>query len=139
MTSSLLDLRIVADSHRDFLSLIDLCLPPTSLGGPGVEGPEDPSLVGVSALGYPSGQVGPSEISVCSDIQVSPHSIATGIADARTQLEAPTPSASSSLRQPPIAATETAAAQGLTIAQHLTQLTDVHILLCCTSIFFKSK
>ena len=49
---------------------------PTSLGGPGVEGPEDSSLVGVSALGYPSSQSGPSEISVCSDVQVSPYSLA---------------------------------------------------------------
>jgi len=88
---------------------------PTSRGGPGVEGPEDSSLVGVSALGYPSGQADPSETSVCSDVQVSPCSLAIGIADTRTHLEAsssaPTPT---SLRQPPIAATETAAAQGLT-------------------------
>jgi len=85
---------------------------PTSLGGPGVEGPVDSSLVGVSTLGYPSGQAGPSEISVCRDIQVSPYSLATGIAETHAQLEAPS---SSSLRQPPIAATETAAARGLTI------------------------
>ena len=98
---------------------------PTSLGGPGVEGPEDSSVVGVSALGYPSGQAGPSEISVYSDVQVSPYSLAIGIAETRTHLEAssasstPTPSTSSSLRQPPIAATETAAAQGLTIASRI--------------------
>ena len=89
---------------------------PTSLGGPGVEGPEDSSLVGVSALGYPSGQAGPSEISVCSDVQVSPYSLAIGKAETRTQLEA-TPTPTSSLRQPPFAATETAAAQGLTHVQ----------------------
>jgi len=59
---------------------------PTSLGGPGVEGPEDSSLVGVSALGYPSGQAGPSEISVCSDVQVLPYSLAIGIAETRIQL-----------------------------------------------------
>jgi len=89
---------------------------PTSLGGPGVEGPEDSSLVGVSALGYPSGPAGPSEISVGSEVQVSPYSLAMGIAETRTQLEAPsTPTPSSSLRQPPVAATETAAAQGLTL------------------------
>ena len=89
---------------------------PTSLGGPGVEGPEDSSRVGVSALGYPSGQAGPSEISVCSDVQVSPYSSAMGIAETRIQLEAPsTPTPTSSLRQPPIAATETAAAQCLTL------------------------
>jgi len=91
---------------------------PTSLGGPGVEGPEDSSLVEVSALGYPSGQAGPSEISVCSDVQVSPYSLAMGIAETRIHLEASSPSTptptSSSLRQPPVAATETAAAQGLT-------------------------
>ena len=34
---------------------------PISLGGPGVEGPADSSLVGVSTLGYPSGQAGPSK------------------------------------------------------------------------------
>ena len=87
---------------------------PTSLGGPGVEGPVDSSLVGVSTLGYPSGKAGPSEISVCRDVQVSPYSLnlATGIAETHAQLEAPS---SSSLRQPPIAATETAAARGLTI------------------------
>jgi len=88
---------------------------PTSLGGPGVEGPVD-SLVGVSTLGYPSGQAGPSEISVCRDVQVSPYSLATGIAEAHTQLEAPS---SSSLRQPPIAATETAAARGFTLAPNV--------------------
>ena len=90
---------------------------PTSLGGPGVEGPEDSSLVRVSALGYPSGQAGPSEISVCSDVQVSPYSLAIGIAETRTHLEASSsssPTPTSSLRQPPVAATETAAAQGLT-------------------------
>jgi len=58
---------------------------PTSLGGPGVEGPADSSVVGVSTLGYPSGQAGPSEISVCSDVQVSPYSLATGIAETRAQ------------------------------------------------------
>ena len=84
---------------------------PTSLGGPGVEGPVDSSLVGVSTLGYPSGQAGPSEISVCSDVQVLPYSLATGIVEMRAQRD---PSPPSSLRQPPIAATETAAARGLT-------------------------
>ena len=33
---------------------------PTSLGGPGAEGPVDSSVVGVSTLGYPNGQAGPS-------------------------------------------------------------------------------
>ena len=86
---------------------------PTSLGGPGVEGPADSSLVGVSVLGYPSGQAGSSEVSVCSDVQVSPYSLATGIAETRVPLEVPSPP-TSSLRQPPVAATETAAAQSLT-------------------------
>jgi len=87
---------------------------PTSLGRPGAKGPMDYSLVGVSTLGYPSGQAGPSETSVCSDVQVSPYTLATGIAETRTQHEA-SPTPSSSLQQPPIAATETAAAQrGLT-------------------------
>ena len=91
---------------------------PTSLGGPGVEGPVDSSLVGVSTLGYPSGQAGPTEMSVCSDVQVSPYSLATGVAETHTQLEAsPSPPPTSSLRQPPIAATETAAARGLTHVQ----------------------
>jgi len=95
---------------------------PTSLGGPGVEGPEDSSLVAVSALGYPNGQAGPSEITVCSDVQVSPYSLAMGIADTRTHLEASSsssPTPTSSLRQPPVAATETAAAQGLTLAPYV--------------------
>jgi len=91
---------------------------PTSLGGPGVEGPADSSLVGVSTLGYPSGHAGPSEISVCSDVPVSPYSLATGIAETSTQLEASS-SFSSSLRQPPIAATETAAAGGLTFVRQV--------------------
>ena len=56
-------------------------------------------------MGYPSGQAGPSEISVCSDVQVSPY----------LEASSSTPTPPSSLRQPPVAATETAAAQGLTI------------------------
>jgi len=75
-------------------------------------------------LGYPSGQAGASEISVCSDVRVSPYSLAIGIAEAdtRTHLEASSsaPSPTSSLRQPPVAATETAAAQGLTIILSIT-------------------
>jgi len=85
---------------------------PTSLGRPGVEGPVDSSLMGVSTLGYPSGQAGPSEISVCSDVQVSPYSLSTDIAETRAQRD---PSPTSSLRQPHIAATETPAARGLTL------------------------
>jgi len=95
---------------------------PTCLGGPGAEGPVDSSLVGVFTLGYPSGQGGPSEISVCSDVQVSPYSLATGIAATRAQLEA-SPTPTSSLRQPHIAATVTAAARGLTQAWVVRRLT----------------
>ena len=84
---------------------------PISLGRPGVEGPADSSLVGVSTLGYPSGQAGPSEIGARSDVQVPPYSPATDIAETHAQLES---SSSSSSRQPPIATTETAAAGGLT-------------------------
>ena len=51
---------------------------------------------------------GPSEIGARSDVQVSPYSLAAGIAETPAQLEL---SSSSSSRQPPIAATETAAAQ----------------------------
>ena len=68
-------------------------------------------------MGYPSGRAGPSEISTCSDVQVSPYSLAIGIAETRIHLRASSSSPStptSSLRQPPVAATETAAAQGLT-------------------------
>jgi len=51
---------------------------------------------------------------------VPPYSLAIGIAETRTliQLEAPS-STTSSLRQPPVAATETAAAQGLTLAPNV--------------------
>ena len=41
-----------------------------------------PPQVGVSALGYPSGLAGPSEIDARSVEQVSPHSVATGIEEA---------------------------------------------------------
>jgi len=78
-----------------------------------------PPQVGVSTLGYPSGLAGPSEIGARSVEQAS-SCIATVAA-----VEQPSPSPSSSLaaapyrqqlasRQPPAAATETAAAQGLT-------------------------
>ena len=33
---------------------------PISLGGPGVEGPADSSVVGISTLGYPSGEAWPA-------------------------------------------------------------------------------
>jgi len=93
---------------------------PISLGGPGVEGPADSSLVGVSTLGYPSGQAGPSEIGACSDVQVSSYSLATGIAEvmqtdqSSSALAAAPDRQQLASRQPPITATETAAARGLT-------------------------
>jgi len=68
---------------------------PTSLGGPGVEGPGSP-LVGISALRYPSGLAGPPDSSMHSGGQLS-LSLVTGLAASR-QL-APSPSTSS--RQPP--------------------------------------
>jgi len=74
----------------------------------------DSSVVGVSTLGYPSGQAGPSEIGARSDVQVTPYSLATGIAETHALLEL----SSSSSRQPP-AATETAAAQGLTLSSNV--------------------
>jgi len=92
---------------------------PSSLGGRGVLGPAGSPQVGVSTLGYPSGQAGPTEIGTCSDVQVSPYSLATGIAESRAQLEA-----SFSSRQPP-AATETAAAQGLTLSPQTAQRLDM--------------
>jgi len=83
---------------------------PSSLGGRGMLGPAGSPLVEVSALGYSSGQAGPSEIGARSIEQVLSHSLATSTGEA-SELE---PS-SSSARQPP--ATETAAARGLTPAQ----------------------
>jgi len=71
---------------------------PTSLGGPGVEGPAGSPLVGISALRYPSGLAGPPDSSMHSGGQLS-LSLVTGLA-ASTQL-APSPSTSS--RQPPAA------------------------------------
>ena len=85
---------------------------PTSLGGPGVEGPAGSPLVGVSALRYPSGLAGPPDRSVHSGGQMS-LSLATGIAATPAQqlaLSSPTTSYySSSSRQPPAAATVAAA------------------------------
>ena len=89
-----------------------------------VSGPAGPPQVGVSALGYPSGLAGPSETDARSVEQVSPHSVATGIEEADDD-NFDTLSSSSlasapyrqqlASRQPPTAATESAAAQGLTI------------------------
>ena len=45
---------------------------PTFQGGPGVEGPAGSPLVGVSALRYPSGLAGPSEISAADSSHPPP-------------------------------------------------------------------
>ena len=79
---------------------------PTSLGGPGVEGPAGSPLVGVSALRYPSGLAGPPDSSAYSGGQMS-LSLATDIT-ASAQLDPSLYSTSS--RQPP-AATVAAAAR----------------------------
>ena len=100
---------------------------PTSPGGPGVEGPAGSPLVGVSALRYPSGLAGPPAYSKYSSGQVS-----TVAAEPSSSSPSPSPSpspwptSSSSLpaaapyrhlasRQPSAVATETAAAEGLTV------------------------
>jgi len=88
-------------------------------GGLGLLGPVGPPQVGVSALGYPSGLAGPSEVSVHSREQSS-SSVGT------TAVDTPPPSSSSlaaasyqqqvASRQPSTAATAKAAAEGLTLA-----------------------
>jgi len=92
---------------------------PPSSGGLGVSGPAGPSQVGVSALGYPSGLAGPSEIGARSVEQVSSLSMATGIEEDDTPSDSSLAAApyrqQLASRQPPAAATETAAAQGLTL------------------------
>jgi len=70
-----------------------------------VSGPASPPQAGVSALGYPSGLVGPSEISVHSVEQVSSLSVATGIEEADDDTLS-----SSSLAAAPIAAAASIAA-----------------------------
>jgi len=83
---------------------------PTSLGGPGVEGPAGSPLVGVSALRYPSGLAGPPDSSAYVGGQMS-ISLATGIAAASQQQLAQSPPSSytSYALQPPAAATVAAA------------------------------
>ena len=73
---------------------------PTSLGGPGVEGPAGSPLLGVSALRYPSGVAGSPDSSAYSGGQMS-LSLATDIT-ASAQLDPSLYSTSS--RQPPAAA-----------------------------------
>ena len=69
-------------------------------------------------MGYPSGLAGPSEIGARSVEQVSSLSVATGIEDdpAVSSLAAAPYRQQLASRQPPATATETAAAQGLTLA-----------------------
>jgi len=93
---------------------------PTSLGGPGVEGPAGSPLVGVCALRYPSSQAGPPEFSAYSSGQVS---IVATEPTSSPPLRPPTKSSSTSppaaapcrqqlaSRQPPAAATVVAAAR----------------------------
>ena len=71
---------------------------PTSLGGPGVEGPAGSPLVGVSALRYPSGLAGPPDSSAYSGGQMST-SLASGIvaAEVQAQLDQSSQPSSSSL------------------------------------------
>ena len=85
---------------------------PTSLGGPGVEGPAGSPLVGVSALRYPSGLAGPPDSSAYSGGQMS-LSLATDIT-ASAQLDPSLYSTSS--RQPPAA---TVAAAGKPYTCHV--------------------
>jgi len=100
---------------------------PTSLGGPGVEGPAGSPLVGISALRYPSGLAGPPDSSMHSGGQLS-LSLVTGLA-ASTQL-APSPSTSS--WQPPAA---TAAAGKPYTSIHVGHLTEIPpLFLFCPAI-----
>ena len=90
----------------------------SSSGGLDVSGPAGPPQVGVSALGYHSGLAGPSESSVHSREQVS-SSIATIVAESSSpfsSLAAAPYRQQLASRQPPAAAIETAAAEGLAYA-----------------------
>jgi len=82
---------------------------PPSSGVLGVSGPAGPPQVGVSSLGYPSGLAGPSEVSEHSREQSS-SSIAT-VVDVFVASCCLLPAS----RQQTAAATETAAAEGLTL------------------------
>jgi len=85
-----------------------------------VEGTAGSPLVRISALGYPSGLAGPSDISAhgreqlssshATGVDVPPSSLLAAAAPYQQQL---------ALRQPPAAATETPAAEGLTPAMVL--------------------
>jgi len=78
---------------------------PPSSGSHGVLGSAGPSLVGVSALGYPSGQADPPDSCIYTGGQMST-SLVTGIARAEVhaQLEQSSSSYSTSSRQPPATA-----------------------------------
>jgi len=93
-----------------------------SSGGRGASGPMGPPQVGVSALGYPSGLTGPLDSSLRSGEQVS-SSIATVITvepsfSSSFLLAAAPYQQQLASRQPIAAATETAAAQGLTTVSY---------------------
>ena len=86
----------------------------TFQGGPGVEGPAGSPLVGVSALRYPSGLAGPSELSAVSRGQQSTTTVGVGMV-------APPPAAlrlhAASQRLP--TPTPTPTSRGLTLAPNV--------------------
>ena len=112
---------VSAESAGPVSAPTSLSLPargPPSSGSHGVLGSAGPSLVGVSALGYPSGQADPRDSSMYTVGQMST-SLVTGTARAEVHAESELErsSYSTSLRQPPAtAAAKTAAAEGPTVA-----------------------
>jgi len=88
------------------------------LGSHGELGSASPSQVGVSALGYPSGQADPPDSMHMHIGGQMSTSLASGIvvAEVHAEFEQPVTTTSSSSRQPSpaAAAAETAAAEGLT-------------------------
>ena len=81
---------------------------PPSSGSHSTLGSAGPSLVWVSALGYPSGQADPPNSSAYTGGQMST-SLATGIVAAEVHAELEQSSHTSSSRRPPAAATAAAA------------------------------
>jgi len=112
---------VSAESAGPVSAPTSLSLPargPPSSGSHGVLGSAGPSLVGVSALGYPSGQADPRDSSMYTVGQMST-SLVTGTARAEVHAESELErsSYSTSSRQPPAtAAAKTAAAEGPTVA-----------------------
>jgi len=112
---------VSAESAGPVSAPTSLSLPargPPSSGSHGVIGSAGPSLVGVSALGYPSGQPDPRDSSMYTVGQMST-SLVTGTARAEVHAESELErsSYSTSSRQPPAtAAAKTAAAEGPTVA-----------------------